>query len=430
MLELDPDLPEVADPEPSPPVGSPLYDARTGLHVAPGLLTAIVSEQPDESAALADRLGLQTGTPDDEVRLGGVPLTRLQPAEVRRRIVVSDTGATLFMGRLYDRLAIHGADEAAMARALHTASAEDVLDALDGGLEGEVSEKGRSFSGGQRQRLVLARALLTDPEVLVLVEPTSAVDAHTEARIAARLREHRAGRSTVVTTSSPLMLDAADVVAYLVDGRIVAAGTHRELLDTNPSYRLTVTRETEMEEAAMRTVLPVAGRTEVRAYALHIAKHHKRTVWTMLGLHSSAALAALAAPRLLGDLVAVRRGGHHARPRRPDHAGAGRVPGRADGADPLRALRLADVRRAGARRAARGLRREHPRAARRHRGVGRLRRPAHPHLPRRRPARLVGALGAAGVDDRGGHRGAHLRRGASRWAGGSRCPACSAYPRW
>ena len=247
VLELDPDLPEVRDPEPSPPVGSPLYDARTGLHVAPGLLTAIVSEQPDASAELADRLGLQTGTPDDEVRLGGVPLTRLQPAEVRRRVVVSDTGATLFMGRLYDRLAIHGADEAAMARALHTASAEDVLDALDGGLEGEVSEKGRSFSGGQRQRLVLARALLTDPEVLVLVEPTSAVDAHTEARIAARLRDHRAGRSTVVTTSSPLMLDAADVVAYLVDGRIVAAGTHRELLDTNASYRLTVTRESEME---------------------------------------------------------------------------------------------------------------------------------------------------------------------------------------
>ena len=247
VLALEPDLPEVADPEPSPPVGAPLHDARTGLHLTPGLLTAIVSEQPDESAELADRLGLQTGTPDDEVRLGGVPLTRLQPAEVRRRIVVSDTASTLFMGRLYDRLAIRGADEAAMARALHTASAEDVLDALDGGLEGEVSEKGRSFSGGQRQRLVLARALLTDPEILVLVEPTSAVDAHTEARIAARLREHRSGRTTVVTTSSPLMLDAADTVAYLDGGRIVAAGTHRELLESCAAYRRTVTRETEME---------------------------------------------------------------------------------------------------------------------------------------------------------------------------------------
>ena len=86
----------------------------------------------------------------------------------------------------------------------------------------------------------------------------------------------------------------------------------------------------------------------------------------------------------------------------------------ADGADPLRPLRQPGARRAGAGRAARGLRRQHARAAGRHRRVGRLRRPAHPHQPRRRPARLVGALGAAGVDDRGGHRGAHLRRRAQR----------------
>jgi len=249
VLALEPDLGPVTDPAPSPAVGSELYDARTGLRLVPGRLTAVVSDQPDESAELADRLGLHTATPDDEVRLGGVPLTRLDPAEVRRRIVVSDTGSTLFMGRLRDRLAIRGADDAAVARALLTASAEDVLDALDGGLEGHVAEKGRSFSGGQRQRLVLARALLTDPEILVLVEPTSAVDAHTESRIAARLREHRAGRTTVVTSSSPLMLDAADTVAFLVDGRIVATGTHRELLDTCPAYRLTVTREAELEEA-------------------------------------------------------------------------------------------------------------------------------------------------------------------------------------
>ena len=77
----------------------------------------------------------------------------------------------------------------------------------------------------------------------MLVEPTSAVDAHTEARIAARLRRHRAGRTTVVTTSSPLMLDAVDEVAFLRDGRVVATGTHRDLLDDNPAYRAVVTRE-------------------------------------------------------------------------------------------------------------------------------------------------------------------------------------------
>ncbi|MFC6344275.1 ABC transporter ATP-binding protein, partial [Nocardioides hankookensis] len=96
---------------------------------------------------------------------------------------------------------------------------------------------------------VLARALTTDPEVLVLVEPTSAVDAHTEARIASRLRGHRAGRTTVVTSTSPLMLDAADVVAFLDGGRVVATGTHAELLETSPTYRRVVTRESEAELA-------------------------------------------------------------------------------------------------------------------------------------------------------------------------------------
>jgi ABC-type multidrug transport system fused ATPase/permease subunit len=250
VLALEPDLQPVPAPEPSPPVGATLVDTRTGFSARPGLLTAIVSEQPDDSAHLADRLGLHTPEPDDEVRLGGVPLTRLDPSEVRTRVVVSDTGSSLFMGRLRDRLALHeDADDEAIALALRAASAEDVLEALEGGLEGHVAEKGRSFSGGQRQRLVLARALLTDPEILVLVEPTSAVDAHTESRIAARLREHRAGRTTVVTTSSPLMLDEADVVAFLVRDRVVATGTHRELLDTHPAYRATVTRETAMEEA-------------------------------------------------------------------------------------------------------------------------------------------------------------------------------------
>ena len=97
---------------------------------------------------------------------------------------------------------------------------------------------------------MLARALAADPEILVLVEPTSAVDAHTEARIAARLRRHRAGRTTVVTTSSPLMLDAVDEVAFLRDGRVVATGRHGDLLDDNPEYRRVVTRESDPVEVA------------------------------------------------------------------------------------------------------------------------------------------------------------------------------------
>jgi ABC-type multidrug transport system fused ATPase/permease subunit len=161
----------------------------------------------------------------------------------------------LFAGRLLDQLAGSVIEEGGLRptrnpkvdEALHAAAATDVLDALPDGLDSQVAEKGRSFSGGQRQRLVLARALALDPEVLVLVEPTSAVDAHTEARIADRLIEQRAGRTTVVTTSSPLMLARADVVAFLDGGRLVAEGTHAELLAGCPPYRAVVTRE-EIED--------------------------------------------------------------------------------------------------------------------------------------------------------------------------------------
>ncbi len=246
LLALEPDVHDPAAPLELPPEGSVLADSRSGLTVRPGSLTAIVGEPAEESAALADRLGMCAAEVDDDVTLGGLPLTAFRRADVRRRVVVSDTGAALFSGRLGDRLDVTGSGGGVDRRvdeALATASADDILEALPEGLDTVVTERGRSFSGGQRQRLVLARALTVDPDVLVLVEPTSAVDAHTEARIAARLRGHRAGRTTVVTTSSPLVLDAADEVAFLLDGRVVATGTHADLMHTEPAYRAVVTRE-------------------------------------------------------------------------------------------------------------------------------------------------------------------------------------------
>ena len=244
VLALTSDHLDPAIPAPSPPPGAELVDLRSGLHVRPGSLIAIVSERPGESAELADRLGMCAADVDDEVRLGGVPLGALRREEVRRRIVVSDTGAQLFSGRLGDRLDLTGRGD--VPRALATTSSADIMEALPDGLDTVVAERGRSFSGGQRQRLVLARALTLDPEILVLVEPTSAVDAHTEARIAARLRQHRVGRTTVVTSTSPLMLDAVDEVVFLREGRVVAAGRHQDLLDGDPLYRRVVTRESEV----------------------------------------------------------------------------------------------------------------------------------------------------------------------------------------
>ena len=165
-------------------------------------------------------------------------------AELRRRIVVSETDPLLFSGPLREELDPWGrASDEQLVGAIAVANAEDVLDSLPEGLDGHMEERGRSFSGGQRQRLVLARALLAEAEILILVEPTSAVDAHTEARIARRLREARRGRTTVVMTASPLVLDQADRVALVVDGRVVAMGAHRELLHSSPEYRFAVTRE-------------------------------------------------------------------------------------------------------------------------------------------------------------------------------------------
>jgi ABC-type multidrug transport system fused ATPase/permease subunit len=244
VLRVQPAIPDLAPDRPVEPLpDAPLHDPTSGVVIRPGRLTAIVSEHPEESTALADRLGRFVDVPGAPVLLGDERLDRLPLEAVRRHVVVSESDPRLFTGPLRQQLVgVGGAHEHRVERAIDTAAAYDVLDALPDGLDSTVEERGRSFSGGQRQRLSLARALLTEAPVLVLVEPTSAVDAHTEARIAQRLKAHRSGRTTVVVTTSPLLLDAADHVVYLDAGRLAAEGTHRELLETFPPYRRTVIR--------------------------------------------------------------------------------------------------------------------------------------------------------------------------------------------
>ena len=220
-----------------------LHDPTSGSTVQPGRMTAVVSARPEESAALADRLGRFTEVPTAPVLVGDERIDLLPLAAVRRHVVVSEGDPRLFTGPLREQLAGPGpSDDDTLLRAIHTAAAFDVLEALPDGLDSEVEERGRSFSGGQRQRLTLARALLTDAPTLVLVEPTSAVDAHTEVRIAKRLRSHRAGRTTVIMTASPLLLDQVDHVLFLDGGELAAEGSHRELMATNKDYRRTVVR--------------------------------------------------------------------------------------------------------------------------------------------------------------------------------------------
>ena len=245
VLSVQPDHRDHPDPsrhaaEPAP--GVPLVDERSGVVIEAGLLTAVVSARPEESSALADRLG-RFGQDAAGVRHGSTSLLDLPLETVRRRVVVSESDPRLFTGTLRDELDPWGRfDDATILRTLSVASGEDVLEALADGLDSEVEERGRSFSGGQRQRLALTRALLTGAETLVLVEPTSAVDAHTEVRIAGRLAAAREGLTTAVMTASPLLLDQADRVLFLQDGIVTARGTHHELLHTNPAYRAVVIR--------------------------------------------------------------------------------------------------------------------------------------------------------------------------------------------
>jgi len=240
MLRTRTDLPDPDRPA-SAPRGE-LVDRVSGVVVRPGLVTAIAAALPADAVAITDRLGRYVdGAPGTAATLAGVPLNDLDLATVRARILVADNDARLFSGPLWADLDPTRA--APLTAALAAAGADEIVAALPAGLATQVAERGRSFSGGQQQRLRLARALIADPEVLVLVEPTSAVDAHTEARIADRLGPARRGRTTVVCSTSPLVLDRADVVLYVVADRVVAEGTHRELLVGSQGYARMVLRE-------------------------------------------------------------------------------------------------------------------------------------------------------------------------------------------
>jgi ABC-type bacteriocin/lantibiotic exporter with double-glycine peptidase domain len=217
-----------------------LRDPASGVEVVPGRLTALASARPADSAAVVERLGRFV---DSAATWGDQRLDQVAVAEIRDRILVADNDADLFSGTLRQVVAGRWApDDDAIACAVHAAVATDIVDGLPSGFGSTIAAGGRSLSGGQRQRLRLARALVGDPEVMLAVDPTSAVDAHTEAAMAARLRAARTGRTTVVTSSSPLVLDRADVVYFLVDGRVAATGTHRDLVRDHPGYRSLVAR--------------------------------------------------------------------------------------------------------------------------------------------------------------------------------------------
>lgn len=246
FLRLEP-LPDTGTRD-APAEPAVLYDPGSGVRVLPGRLTALAGALPADAVAVVDRLGRYTPS---AASWGEVPLSEIALPQLRRHILVADHEADLFADTL--RQLVCGPterDEATIAEAVRTAVAEDIVRGLPDGLDTPIDAQARNLSGGQRQRVRLVRALLADPEILLAIEPTSALDAHTEARVADRLHTTRRGRTTLVTTTSPLVLDRADTVHYLVDGKVTATGTHRELLDAEPGYRALVARDEDAEELA------------------------------------------------------------------------------------------------------------------------------------------------------------------------------------
>ncbi|MFF1489657.1 ABC transporter ATP-binding protein [Streptomyces sp. NPDC058319] len=214
-----------------------------GFRVPAGSFTAIAAHQPRAAGELTSILALSV-PPDayeGTVRVGGRRLAELSVESVREHLLVNPYDGEIFAGTLRSNIDPSGTSRM-VAEAVEASLLTDVVALHREGLDHEVRDRGSNLSGGQRQRLSLARALAADSDVLVLHDPTTAVDAVTEQLVARNIARLRRGRTTVVVTTSPALLDAADRVLVLDGGVVTARGTHRELLASDEAYRLAVTR--------------------------------------------------------------------------------------------------------------------------------------------------------------------------------------------
>lgn len=209
------------------------------LDVAPGELLGVAVTDPADAAALLRCLARRADPEAGAIELDGVPLRDLDPAALRTAVLVAEHDAELFEGTLRDNVtAAPGAADPEPAMA--AAGADEVARTLPQGADTPLGEHGHTLSGGQRQRVALARALAADRPVLVVHDPTTAVDSVTEARIATGLRELRRGRTTILVTSSPALLAAADRVVLLDGGRVAEVASHAELAARSAAYRKAV----------------------------------------------------------------------------------------------------------------------------------------------------------------------------------------------
>lgn len=173
------------------------------------------------------------------VLVDGIDVTRLRKGELRRRIAVVPQRAMLFKGTIRSNLLWGKSDatEQELLDALKTAQALDVVESKPGGLDETVEQGGRNFSGGQRQRLTIARALVSRPEILILDDSASALDYATDARLRRAIREMPDPPTTFIVSQRAASIRFADRIIVLDDGEVAGIGTHEELLKSCPAYQ-------------------------------------------------------------------------------------------------------------------------------------------------------------------------------------------------
>lgn len=206
------------------------------LEIAAGELIGVVAADPADAGTLLRCLGRETDPQTGSVELDGTALADLDPDELRSVVLVAAHDADLFGGTLGENV---GSPDPASA-AMIAGRADEVLRVLPGGTAGVLAERAGNLSGGQRQRVALARALHVDAPVLVLHDPTTAVDTVTEALIATGIRDLRKNRTTILITTSPALLAVTDRVVVLAEGRITVSGSHHDLIRDDETYRTTV----------------------------------------------------------------------------------------------------------------------------------------------------------------------------------------------
>nr|WP_221376674.1 ABC transporter ATP-binding protein [Actinoplanes polyasparticus] len=210
------------------------------LKIAAGETVGIVATDAAAAAELLRLLSRSSDPADGVVELDGVTLASLEPEDLRAAVLAVEHHTGLFDGTIRAAVSLDRAEPATVDAAMAAADADEVARGLPDGLDAVLGDGARTLSGGQRQRIALARALATEAPVLVLHDPTTAVDAVTEARIAARLRQMREGRTTILVTTSPALLAVTDRVVFLHDGAVRAEGTHGDLAAGDETYRETV----------------------------------------------------------------------------------------------------------------------------------------------------------------------------------------------